>query len=334
MRRFVLLAGALLVVLASVGLAGASLSAGSVRARWVMTDLGTLGGQRVGWASSSLGSASSAPSWLVFSSARVPYPDTTDLLPDLFLLRASGSGLRQLTRFQDASDPSWSPDGRQIAYSSGTPLVNAGAYVKDEWSEIRVINASGRGSRRITQTEEYDLFDSSPSWSPDGRSIAFTRQDSSAPQKAGIYVIGADGTSLRRVTARLAIAVDWSPDGKSLAFVAASQGTIGTIDLETKAVKTFPLAGANDVSWAPSGRTLAVAGDHGITIVTPAGKQVRLIEAAGPALGVSWSPDGRQLAYGATRNGRGSYIYVVDVDRHGAKRITSKGFSSAPDWQP
>jgi Tol biopolymer transport system component len=299
------------------------------------------------------GSAAQPPALLVFASIRVPTPAAVG---DLYLLRTDGRGLQRLTMTggradtgraaYDAYDPAWSPDGRQIAFSRGSPLINADAFVNDYSAEIWVIDASGRGARRVTTGKgaganmcEPDLLDSSPSWSPDGRLIAFVREDTSECTKPGIYVVRKDGTGLRRVAARGAVAVDWSPNGRSLAFVAGTRengvlGRVGAIDLATGAAETFPLPGADDVAWSPTGHTLAVAGEHGISIVTLAGKQIRRVQTAGPTFGVSWSPDGKQLVYGARRNGRGEYIYIIGAGGHGARRLTGNGASFAPDWQP
>jgi len=285
------------------------------------------------------GSPTAQPSMLVFASVPGSAPDSVG---DLFLVRPDGRGRRPLTRTHafDELEPAWSPDGRRVAFSRGDPLINAGAFVKDMSAVIVVADVSGANPRAITKPSPTDggLIDASPSWSPDGRSIAFTRQDSLYLEQPGIYVVGADGRGLHRVAVRTAVAVDWSPDGRSLAFVAGgfeteSPGRIGTIDLKTGAVTQFAGAGATDVAWSPSGRTLAVAGNAGITLVTRAGKALRRILAGCRALGVTWSPDGRRLAYGADGGACGPRpsLYVVGADGRGTRRITATGY--APDWR-
>ena len=64
--------------------------------------------------------------------------------------------------------PSWSPDGRRIAFAStrDDPDPNDNFI----YSKIYVMNADGSGQTRLTYTSPFDY---APSWSPDGRRIAF-----------------------------------------------------------------------------------------------------------------------------------------------------------------
>lgn len=106
----------------------------------------------------------------------------------LMLARADGSELVELTHVMNGSctddcpgeeDPAFSPDSRLLAFSSrrsGSP-------------EIWVAQVDGSGARRLTRVG--DAVE--PSWSPDGRHIAFERLEQ------GIWIIGRDGRGLRRV---------------------------------------------------------------------------------------------------------------------------------------
>jgi len=306
----------------------------------------------------SSGESTARTPMLVYASVRSveesDEPDDPNIVGDLFLLRPDGRGLQRITTTAwHETDPAWSPDGRRIAFSRGSPFFNAGAWQTVFPAAIFVIDGSGKNLRPVTNTlsarEWPSLIDSSPTWSPDGQLIAFAREDQMGDTRPGIYVVGADGKGLRRVATRHALSVDWSPDGASLAFVAStveswSAGRVGLIDLQTGTVKEFRLSGALDVSWSPDGRTLAVVGERGITLMAPTGRVVRQMATGGntssslPATrpGISWSPDGRQLACSAVAKGRrNSDIFIVAADGQGTKRITgSPGSDFAPDWRP
>ena len=84
---------------------------------------------------------------------------------DIFVINADGSGLQNVTNTVTTSfDFAWSPDGRQIAYVEG--------HLPEPGSPLYVVNADGTGKHRLTRPLMVDF--GIPSWSPDGRTLAFT----------------------------------------------------------------------------------------------------------------------------------------------------------------
>ena len=80
------------------------------------------------------------------------------------MINADGSGQENLTQHPARdSHPSWSRDGRKLAFVSR----------RDGNSEIYVMNADGSGLRNVTRAPSNDL---GPAWSPDGRAIAFVKR--------------------------------------------------------------------------------------------------------------------------------------------------------------
>ena len=92
-----------------------------------------------------------------------------------------GNNVRRLTnhRSQDG-DPSWSPDGRSIAFFS---LRDDSPEIAGINPEIYVMNADGGNVRRLTNHNAWDYV---PSWSPDSRFIAFA---SKRDDNRDVYVI-------------------------------------------------------------------------------------------------------------------------------------------------
>ncbi len=82
------------------------------------------------------------------------------------------------------------------------------------------MNADGSGLRRLTRGPAYHGW---PVWSPDGRKIAFQRQDG---QQAGVYVINVDGSGERNLTGDdWSLSPTWSPDGRKIAFQSVRDGS-------------------------------------------------------------------------------------------------------------
>ena len=123
-------------------------------------------------------------------------------------MNADGSSQTRLTD-NPAPDlyPSWSPNGRSLAFASGRddPGIRS----------IYVMNADGSGQTRLTDNAAWDW---APSWSPDGRSMAFVSDRDDPDPIDGIriwsiYAMNADGSGQTRLTDSMASdsGPDWSP---------------------------------------------------------------------------------------------------------------------------
>ena len=144
---------------------------------------------------------------------RIAFTSDRDGNWDIYTMNANGSGVTRLTHNSDSDgSPSWSPDGRRIAFRSRRD---------GDDSEIYTMNADGSGVARLTHNSDYD---GSPSWSPDGRRIAFTsRMDG---DKLDIYTMNADGSGVARLThnSDFDLSPSWSPDGRRIAFISDRDG--------------------------------------------------------------------------------------------------------------
>jgi Tol biopolymer transport system component len=115
-------------------------------------------------------------------------------------------------------EPSWSPDGKWVAY------VRLDAYGNS--SGIYISN--GRTVRRLVSGNYLPL---QPEWSPNGKEIVFVSLAGGSTNLWGatrtVWVVNADGTNPRRVSANAAFDhrnPRWSPDGKQLAFAVGTNG--------------------------------------------------------------------------------------------------------------
>ncbi len=112
-------------------------------------------------------------------------------------------------------DPQLSDDGRQVLFVQDKPDWKAGRRVGHIWR----VNADGTGAVQLTFGEQGE---SSPRWSPDGRTTAFVarRGDNEAPQ---IYLLDNAGGEARQLSkhATAVSSVSWTSDGQRLYFLAS-----------------------------------------------------------------------------------------------------------------
>ena len=218
--------------------------------------------------------------------AYFPY-DWGEYSSDLYVLGAAAPAdtpWRALTANGLSRSPSWSPDGKRIAYVQQTELW---AYSND----IYIIDAAGGEPVRVTRTSgDYGA----PRWSPDGTRLAFSEGKSSE-----IFIVNADGSGLTNVTRNSAWDAEpsWSPDGARLAFVTNRDG--------------FP------------GNVFVVDAD---------GSNVRrLTSLSGACGGPAWSPDGRQIIFFSS-----GALYVMNADGSSLARLIKmpqNSWDSAPVWR-
>jgi Tol biopolymer transport system component len=210
--------------------------------------------------------------------------------PQIWLVHADGSGLRL---FADGWSPSWSPDGRRIAFNNAH-------------SQILVLNADGTGPKQLTNQPIGAVH---PSWSPDGGSIAFEIYADERGRNE-IAVMNTDGGDLRNLTQGRGYYDQnptWSPDGRQIVFQTAERGDdpdfeIGIMNRDGTGRANL----TNDPLWSD--------------------------------LGPTWSPDGRKIAFSKVfDDGRGAFhhdieIYVMNAD--GSGRINVSNRLDTWDWGP
>ena len=216
---------------------------------------------------------------------------------EIYVVDFDGENLKQITNDNTLNlTPTWSPNGRWLVYTSysgnnpdlvmidnlgkkprRTLLRLAGLNAapswspvddrltlvlsKDENSEIYTLS-NNRTLRRLTR---HFNIDTSPTWSPDGRKIAFTsdRSGRGAPQ---IYIMDAhqgDRAGVERISFGSSYNDNpaWSPDGDKIAYTArvGRRFQIKVYDLTTKTSTVLTKATGNNEqpTWSPDGRFIA-----------------------------------------------------------------------------
>ncbi|HDI59175.1 MAG TPA: Tol-Pal system beta propeller repeat protein TolB [Desulfobacteraceae bacterium] len=248
---------------------------------------------------------------------------------EIFTCDFDGYNPKAFTRHGSISlAPSWSSDGQWISYTSyqrkrpdlyirhrlenrGTVVAEDGINLNGQWvpgrfelavtlsfngdQEIYLLSGNGKIIRRLTHQPDIDV---SPTFSPDGKKMAFVSKRAGSPQ---IYLMDMASGRSERLTFEGSYNTQpsWSPKGGRIAYTAMEKNRIDirVIDLETRNV-------------------------------------VQLTHDSGDNESPSWSPDGSLIAFSSTREGP-SRIYVMTSFGTDQRRLLSlPGEQSQPDWSP
>ena len=223
--------------------------------------------------------------------------------------------------------PSWSPDGRSIAYT---------AYARIQ-PQIMVSNVY-QGTRETLTDEKSGAYFSV--FSPDGSKIAFMSQRDGNME---LYVMNRNGSGVRRLTNHPAAdsTPTWSPTGTQIAFTSDRSGSaqIWVMDSEGLNVRrlTFGESWADKATWSPAPfNEIAYAGQSGpgynIRIYDVATGQTRTItDGVGTNESPTFSPNGRHLAFISSRLGK-MHLFTIARDGRGLRQITRVGNNTWPHW--
>ncbi len=275
-----------------------------------------------------VGAAPSAKDKIVFIS--MPAGDSWQVV----MMKMDGSHPKPLTnvgghpRYPPGAytTPDLSPDGRQILFGAYTP---EGLRKGDRG--IYVMNADGSHLRRLTDLQAED-----PSFSPDGRRIAFVAFD----RGRLIYIMNVDGSNIVNA-GQVGYSPAWSPDGRRIAFTCQAVNYVPQIctanDDGSNLVRlthVWSLA----PQFSPDGRTIVFMSNNGsgpwfeISLMATDGSNMHRLSPPGwIGESPSFTPDGRVVFVSQTAHanpiGNSSYsnrqIYVINVDGTNLRRLTN-----------
>ncbi len=228
---------------------------------------------------------------------------------------------------------SFSPDGQRIAFF---------ARLFGGQGNVWVMSADGAGATQLTNGLDMAM---SPTWTPDGSAIVYTRRTGNGTQVWRTSIADRSDKLLLEDPALLA----WprlSPDGAEIAYHRddARFANIWRMNLASHESKqlTHEAEGAGYPAWSPDGRLLAYEVTRGANAYVAimdhdGGHQTQL--QSDPVLNwsFSWSPDGRKIAFAGFREGAWNIWWIDRLTRE-QKKLTSydslAGFVRYPSWSP
>jgi len=253
---------------------------------------------------------------------------------ELYLMNADGTGQTRLTASADqytwSSD--WSTDGKQVVFNRGEPNTLESA--------LYVMNIDGSGLRQLTNMPGAEWV---PSWSPDGKRIAFV---SKTEQDQQIFSINADGSELRQLTHTVAptYGPDWSPDGTHIVYNSNASGIdqLYTMNADGSNQTQITSRGTDNwgTAWSPDGNWIAFHssrdGNWDIYLIHPDGSgERRLTNDPAREFSPTWSPDGSQIAFVSEQDGKFD-VYAMNADGSNVRNLTNNhAFEFVfPKWSP
>ncbi|MBI4912860.1 MAG: PD40 domain-containing protein [Acidobacteria bacterium] len=181
------------------------------------------------------------------------------------------------------SAPSWSPDGKRLAFVQSDRRGN---------SDIMVLDISSGRVRRLTDS---NCINTEPSWNPAGTQLAFTSDREGGPQ---VYLMEEDGSNVRRLTTEgtYNASPSWSPNGAMVAYVSRFEGKFDLFVFKLGEGKAYQITTGLTSSESPS-----------------------------------WSPDERKLVFVSTRAG-GMQLYTTDLSGSQIRKVMDAQGCQSPRW--
>ena len=265
----------------------------------------------------------SSPVWSP-DGTKIAFISNRDYQLSLYVMNADGSNVQLVTdKVLELGEPAWSPDGEKIAFSAGVRMI---VGLNKASVDIYVVNVNGSGLTQLTRASGLNL---SPTWSPDSKQIAFSRNRNSDGQSK-IWVMNADGSNQREISNSFidksgrfdGLQPAWSPDGTKILF-------------------NHYRACRNDL-------------ELGIYVMNADGSNTRLLtndqNSCGGYMSPRWSPDGTKIVANFKPRARtditpATQIIVMNADGSNPVNISNRGqyyFNSgqstftdgSADWQP